>query len=731
MTRGPDRVASVVETRNIRIKTPRVYVPLLAPGKRYRGLWGGRGSGKSWFAAELLVDRFVENPKLRAVCVREFQKSLEMSAKRLIEDVIKRYHVSDMFRVLNTHIETPQDGIILFQGMANHTAESIKSLEGFSIAWCEEAQSLSQKSLDMLRPTIREEGSEIWATWNPSLATDPIDQLLRSEHTPPDSVVVGSTYADNPFFPEVLRKEMEWDKRRDPEKYQHIWRGGYQRKSEARVFKNWRVDEFETPADAVFYLGADWGFSIDPSVMVRCFVDGRILYIDREAYRVGVEIDHLPQLFDQVPGARDWVVVADSARPETISYLNRNGFPKMIAATKGPNSVKEGVSFIQNYDIIVHPRCIHVIDELTNYAFKVDKLTGFVTPVLADKKNHCIAEGVLVTCADGDKPIEQVTIKDRVLTRAGYKRVIFSGLTDIDRETVIVETTQGVVYCTPDHEIYTSRGFVQACDLHCNDAIIGAEHITWLSVLSGVVLSIGDILTAMIGRIGITLGGLFPAVPAICIETYGSITTDQFQKDTKSTTKMKTQATTASIIWSALLQPSTKLNILTLRNEELPQRPIWNVSDHSQKNGIDPMQDTHSTNVSGRCRTIISILIQNRVNSAKWISYLRRWAQRTDSVLTSVNQRIGVRPEWMMKIGHVASVIKHLWRIATRRRRLVHGAVLTVICGPRVARVYDLTVEDQHEFFANGVLVSNCIDSLRYAVERLRAPVPEKTWATW
>jgi phage terminase large subunit len=125
-------------------------------------------------------------------------------------------------------------------------------------------------------------------------------------------------------------------------------------------------------------------------VLVRCFIKDRTLYIDREAYRVGVEIDHLPALFDQVPGAREWIITADSARPETISYLQRNGFPRLQAAVKGKDSVKEGVIFLQGYDIVVHPRCLHTYDELTNYSFKADPKTGKITPILSDKKNHVI-----------------------------------------------------------------------------------------------------------------------------------------------------------------------------------------------------------------------------------------------------------------------------------------------------------------------------------------------------
>lgn len=376
--------------RAIDIPLPSVFRPLLEPS-RYKGIYGGRGGGKSHFFADQLIDNALTQEGLRVVCVREYQVSLEQSVKRLLEDKITEHGVGGEFRVLNTHIETPGDGIIIFQGMQSHTAESIKSLEGYHRAWVEEAQNLSQRSLDLLRPTIREAGSELWFSWNPRKASDPVNDLLRPT-PPPDSVVVRSNYYDNPFFPEVLRKEMEWDRQRDPDKYRHVWLGGYEERSEARVFKNWKEQEFETPSDVAFLYGADWGFSVDPSVLVRCFVRGRQLFIDHEAYEIGCEIDHLGRLFDKVPGSRAWSIVADSARPETISYLQRHGYPKMVAAVKGKDSVKEGVIFLQNFNIVVHPRCKHTIDELVNYSYKVDKKTEKLVqpPTLEDKKNHVI-----------------------------------------------------------------------------------------------------------------------------------------------------------------------------------------------------------------------------------------------------------------------------------------------------------------------------------------------------
>lgn len=363
-------------------------LPFLQPA-RYKGAYGGRGSGKSYAFAEMLIERSVME-KTDAVCVREVQKSLNQSVKKLLEEKIQSMNAGYYFEVQEGRILSRHGGIITFQGMQNHTAETIKSLQGYDVAWCEEAQSLSQRSLDYLRPTIRKPGSELWFTWNPREATDPVDVLLRGESPPPDAIVVEVNYEDNPWFPDVLREEMEYDKRRDPDKYAHVWLGKYQQNSESRVFTNWRIEEFEAPADATHRLGADWGFASDPSVLVRCHIVGRTLYIDYEAYMIGCEINNLPELFMTVPEAEKWFITADSARPETISYMRKHGFPKIQAAVKGPKSVEEGIEWLKSFDIVVHPRCKHLIDELTLYSYEIDSLTGVVLPKLKDKDNHVI-----------------------------------------------------------------------------------------------------------------------------------------------------------------------------------------------------------------------------------------------------------------------------------------------------------------------------------------------------
>ena len=212
----------------LKIATGEIFLPLLE-ARRYKGAFGGRGSGKSHFFADLLLEDALRQKGLRSVCIREVQKSLKESAKRLLEDKLAEYRLgaAEGFKVFRELIETPGDGIIAFRGMQDHTAESIKSLEGFGRAWVEEAQTLSARSLALLRPTLRAENSELWFSWNPRRKTDPVDAMLRSAVLPTGAAVVGASWADNPWFPKVLDQERRDCLRDAPDSYGHIWNGDY------------------------------------------------------------------------------------------------------------------------------------------------------------------------------------------------------------------------------------------------------------------------------------------------------------------------------------------------------------------------------------------------------------------------------------------------------------------------------------------------------------------------
>ena len=369
------------------IETPRAFAPLLEP-KRYKGVKGGRGSGKSHFFAEMLVEECILG-HTRGVCLREFQRSIKDSSKQLVEDKIERMGLQSKFEILEQEIRGPNDSLIIFRGLANHTAASIKSLEGFNRAWIDEAQMISRRSFDILYPTIRAPQSELWFSWNPNKSDDPVDAFFEQNKDDPDVLLLTVNWDCNPWFPAELKRDMMRDRSRDSGRYAHIWLGEYLCNSEAQVFKNWRIGEFDTPEDARFYFGADWGYSVDPTVLIRSWLKDRTLYIDHEAYKVGCEIDHTPALFETIPGSKRWPIRADSARPETISYMARKGF-NIQAASKGPGSVEDGVEFLKSYDIVVHPRCKHTIDELSLYSWKVDEKTDEILPVLLDKNNNVI-----------------------------------------------------------------------------------------------------------------------------------------------------------------------------------------------------------------------------------------------------------------------------------------------------------------------------------------------------
>jgi phage terminase large subunit len=390
-----------------KLQVTKHYKYLTEEQAKYKGAHGGRGSGKSHGFATGLIIRGCRQPT-RILCTREFQGSIADSVKMLLEDKIRQARLEYFYESTINSIRGKNGTEFKFYGLKTNPT-NIKSMEGIDICWIEEAQRVSKTSLDILIPTIRKPYSEIWATWNPLDPKDPIDELMR--HPDRQNVICKElNYDSNPLFPETLREEMEWDKKHDYDKYLHVWKGQYQKSSQARVFNNWRVEEFSTPADIEeFYFGADWGFAIDPSVLVRMYIIDRTIFIDYEAYSVGCDLDYTPALFagdcphpedhpqywqnpenrKGINGAYRYNIRADSARPETIQFMNKRGF-NITPARKGAGSIEEGINFLKNYEIVIHPRCKQSIAEFTYYSYKIDSRTEEVLPILEDKHNHVI-----------------------------------------------------------------------------------------------------------------------------------------------------------------------------------------------------------------------------------------------------------------------------------------------------------------------------------------------------
>lgn len=251
----------------LEVELNKAFAPLYKPA-RYKGAFGGRGGGKSHDRGEALILICFAKPT-RAVCIREVQNSIRDSVRQLLIDKIQKFGLGRFFTVTDAEIRGRNGSLIVFRGMQSYNAENIKSLEDFDIAWVEEAQTLSEKSLRLLRPTLRKEGSELWFTWNPRFETDPVDALLRGGRPPDDMALVSIGLDDNPWATEVLKKERDEDYARDPEMAEHIWGGGYEFVTEGAYYARWiakaekegRVGEF--PHDARLSVATSWDIGVD------------------------------------------------------------------------------------------------------------------------------------------------------------------------------------------------------------------------------------------------------------------------------------------------------------------------------------------------------------------------------------------------------------------------------------------------------------------------------------
>jgi len=379
------------------VQLPDKLVPIFAPPRgsvQYRGLHGGRGSAKSFTAAKMAAIWGYAEP-LRILATREFQASIKESFHAELKSAI----ASEPW--LEAHYDVGVDYLrgangteFFFRGL-RHSTSSIKSLAKIDLTIVEEAEDVPEVSWLALEATVfRQPKSELWPIWNPRLDGSPVDLRFR-KNPPPNALITEINWKDNPFFPpgmETLRRREQ--ERLDPNTYAHVWEGAYLTNSDAQVFAGkFRVAEFEPGDDWDGpYQGGDFGFSQDPTAAVRCWVKGDTLYVSHEAGRVGLELDDTAKFVTtQIPKFADYVTRWDNARPESISHIKRHGLPRSEAVEKWKGSVEDGVAFLRSFrEIVVHPRCTGIAQEMRLYSYKIDRLSGDILPVIVDAWNHYI-----------------------------------------------------------------------------------------------------------------------------------------------------------------------------------------------------------------------------------------------------------------------------------------------------------------------------------------------------
>lgn len=377
-----------------RINLPPKLVPVFAAPRGsvdYRALFGGRGSGKSFNAAKMAAIWGYIEP-LRILCTREFQSSISESFHAELRAAIaSEPWLEAAYDVGVDYLRGKNGTQFIFRGLRRNS-QSIKSLAKIDLTIVEEAEDVPEESWLALEATVfRQPRSELWPIWNPRDKESPVDKRFRGS-PPARAIVAEVNWSDNPFFPkglDTLRQREE--ARLDPATYRYVWEGAYLENSEKQVFRNWRVDELTPPGNVVWFYGADWGFANDETAAVRCcIIDGSTLYIDSEVYELGVPTEALPSLLNKLPDATKWPMRGDNARPETIDYIRRHGFPKLRSCKKGKGSVEDGVTFLQGMDIVIHPACVNTAREFRAYSYKTDPRTDEILPVVEDRNNHAI-----------------------------------------------------------------------------------------------------------------------------------------------------------------------------------------------------------------------------------------------------------------------------------------------------------------------------------------------------
>lgn len=355
----------------------------------YKAMHGGRGGLKSWSFARVGVILAAKRCT-RIACAREYQTSIDESVHETIRTQIEALNLGAYFEIGKRSITSYCGSEFFFAGIKTDPGK-FKSTEGIDVLWIEEGEKVSENSWQTISPTVRKNGAEIWCSFNPDLPTDPTSKRFIVEPLP-HARILETNWRDNPWFSDRLRREKDYLARVDPDAYQHVWEGKFRQNSAAQIFKGKYVIEAFTPGKDWQgpYQGADWGFSQDPSVLVRLWIKDRKLYIEYEAWKIGCETNHLAAMFNAaVPDGSKHITRGDCARPETISYMVQHGYPRMVSCEKWDGSVEDGIAFIRQFEqVVIHPRCTHAADEALLYSFKVDKLTGDVLTDIVDKHNH-------------------------------------------------------------------------------------------------------------------------------------------------------------------------------------------------------------------------------------------------------------------------------------------------------------------------------------------------------
>ena len=698
-----------------------------AKSNKFTHFWlkGGRSSAKSSFISLAIVLLLILDPDANAICFRKVGDTIRNSVYEQIKWAIEMLGLSEYFRYLVAPLEIvyiPTGQRIMFRGVDDpQKIKSLKLAKGyFKLAWFEELAEFAgmEEVNNVLLSVMRGGGNKPFCyfySYNPPAQAS---NWVNAEANRPkdDRLVLSTSYLDVPkeWLGEAFLREAEYQKKSNELLYRHIYLGEATGTGGA-IFPNASAlkmsDEQISQFDNLRH-GIDWGFVNDPFVFVRLHYDRkhRDIYLFDEIYGVGmsnrVAIEKVSQLADPYT-----LIYADSAEPKSIKEFKDSAL-YVKPADKGPGSVEFGIKFLQGLShIYIDPdRCPNAWREFSLYELEKDRY-GDWKHEPPDKNNHCLAAGTFITLKDGRKKIERVKKGDLVLTRAGYRKVLWSGISASNAMVYEIKTASGKkLRATANHLIYTDRGFIPVSELKAGDELLEVatcqKAYECMGELGADTQKAKEEMTESISK----------AAASICTILCGNCSTGKEKREKLSTILTETAKTTISAIWKKSRQKSIwLLNTLFRTSAKKNKESFCRLSAKKQANGTkakkaaNGTENTPKNSILGNCNMLAGF-----VNFAEKVLTLK--TLNRSFAATNANPHTGEKKGLMTSNLYATAAAKALWRTNTQKGNFAVGRVLDIKAVRKEPYVFDLTIEQQHEFFANGILVHNCIDATRYAL---------------
>lgn len=632
--------------------------------KRIKVIRGGQGAGKTISILILLINHAASKPDKEILIL-----SSELTKMRLtvIKDFVKLMRLIGIYDdsrfLAGTLYRFPNGSFIKFIGLdKSDVGKGLRS----DVAYFNEVNKIDFESYRQ----VASRAGQVYADYNPDaefyIDTDVVGR--------PDCDFLQLTFKDNELLSENERSEIlnyytngYYENGEVKNKYwANLWNVyglGNIGNLQGVIFENWNeVDAIPPNAEFISY-GMDWGFTNDPTTLIEVYRYNGELYVNELIYQTGLTNSDIVLRMNELGINKYADIIADSAEPKSIEDIYRGGFKNIYPALKGSDSIRNSIDTLQQFTINITKSSTNLIKEFRTWRWAVDKEGKQLgTPI--DKNNHCFTADTLITTINGQVPIINVKVGDLVLTSKGYKKVLKTfdnGVKDVNKYSMQFDTNLVYLCSTKEHKIKTKNGWKTISELKAKDVMYQLKHSTEKN-------------TSCIQEKGIIAEGVKG-----CIQKYGNFIMELFQKATIYITL--TEIKRITILQTLILLKH--LCILDLRVRKELKKTLNGLKTFIQK--VLSLQK-NGTNLKREKNGI-----RNMVKKCGLIENIKRlivnYAEKNTKLEKQQAQNIAIKT---VKLKHLDLGESHK------------------------ANVYDLMIEDEHEYFANGILVHNCIDALRY-----------------